>query len=54
MNEVPVHPQRRTRRSARLLDVKAAQLGETDQPDPVQVTAIAPVAPIDAVEEEDE
>ena len=40
--------------SARLLDVKAAQLGETDQPDPVQVTAIAPVAPIDAVEEEDE
>jgi hypothetical protein len=40
--------------SARFLDVKAAQMGETDQPDPVQVTAIAPVAPIDAVEEEDE
>jgi ABC-type uncharacterized transport system ATPase component len=40
--------------SARLLDVKAAQMGETDQPDPVQVAAVAPVAPIDAVEEADE
>ncbi|MFI5691638.1 hypothetical protein ACIA58_07345 [Kribbella sp. NPDC051586] len=43
--------------SARLLDVKAAQLGETDQPDPVQVTAVAPVepvVPIDEVEETDE
>ncbi|MEU4192602.1 hypothetical protein AB0E69_11920 [Kribbella sp. NPDC026611] len=37
--------------SARLLDVKAAQMGSTDQPDPVQVAAIAPVAPLEAVED---
>ena len=29
--------------SARLLDVKAAQLGNTDQPDPVQVESLTPV-----------
>ena len=40
--------------SARLLDVKAAQLGETDQPDPVQVTPVAPVQPISPLEEDAE
>lgn len=39
--------------SARLLDVKAAQLGETDQPDPVQIEPIAPVEPISPIEEEE-
>jgi len=38
--------------SARLLDVKAAQLGETDQPDPVQVAPIAVVEPITPLEED--
>jgi hypothetical protein len=39
--------------SARLLDVKAAQLGETAQPDPVQLEPIAPVEPISPIEEEE-
>jgi hypothetical protein len=38
--------------SARLLDVKAAQLGETDQPDPIQVAPIAVVEPITPLEED--
>ncbi|MEV0793016.1 hypothetical protein [Kribbella sp. NPDC050459] len=38
--------------SARLLDVKAARMGETDQPDPVQVTPISPVEPVTPIEEE--
>jgi hypothetical protein len=38
--------------SARLLDVKAARMGETDQPDPVQVAPIAPVEPVSPIEEE--
>jgi len=33
--------------SARLLGVPAAQLGSKDQPDPVQVAAAEPIAPID-------
>lgn len=33
--------------SARLLDVKAARLGETDQPDPVQVHALDPIQPVE-------
>ncbi|HZX04812.1 hypothetical protein [Kribbella sp.] len=40
--------------SARLLDIKAARMGETDQPDPVQVAPIAPVEPVTAIEEEDD
>ncbi|WP_410786955.1 hypothetical protein [Kribbella sp. C-35] len=40
--------------SARLLDIKAARMGDTDQPDPVQVAPIAPVEPITAIEEEEE
>jgi hypothetical protein len=36
--------------SARLLDVKAARMGSTDQPDPVQVAATAPVALVASVE----
>lgn len=39
--------------SARLLDVKAARMGETDQPDPVQVAPIAPVEPVTPIDEED-
>lgn len=39
--------------SARLLDVKAAQLGSTDQPDPVQVAPIAAVEPVAAIELEE-
>ncbi|TDX08865.1 hypothetical protein [Kribbella sp. VKM Ac-2566] len=39
--------------SARLLDVKAARMGETDQPDPVQVTPVAPVEPVTPIDEED-
>jgi hypothetical protein len=37
--------------SARLLDVDAARLGATDQPDPVQVVPIAPVEPIAPIED---
>jgi len=40
--------------SARLLDIKAARMGETDQPDPVQVAPIAPVEPVIAIEDEEE
>jgi hypothetical protein len=32
--------------SARLLEVKAAQLGSTDQPDPMQVAPVAPIEPV--------
>ncbi|MGW6281993.1 hypothetical protein [Kribbella sp. NPDC055071] len=38
--------------STRLLNVEAAQLGATDQPDPVQVAPIAPVEPVVPIEEE--
>lgn len=38
--------------SARLLGVQAAQLGSTDQPDPVQVDPIEPIAPIEELAEE--
>ncbi|WP_350279835.1 hypothetical protein [Kribbella sp. HUAS MG21] len=38
--------------SARLLDVKAARMGETNQPDPVQVVPVAPVEPVTPIEEE--
>jgi ABC-type sugar transport system ATPase subunit len=38
--------------SARLLDVKAARMGETDQPDPVQVAPIALVEPVTPIDEE--
>jgi hypothetical protein len=40
--------------SARLLDVKAARMGEADQPDPIQVTPVAPVEPVTPIEEEEE
>jgi hypothetical protein len=40
--------------SARLLDVKAARLGETDQPDPLQVAPIAPVEPVTTIDEEED
>ncbi|GAA2835493.1 hypothetical protein [Kribbella solani] len=40
--------------SARLLDIKAARMGETDQPDPIQVAPVAPVEPVTPIDEEDE
>jgi ABC-type hemin transport system ATPase subunit len=38
--------------SARLLGVEAAQLGSVNQPDPVQVEAVAPVEPVVPIEDE--
>jgi hypothetical protein len=40
--------------SARLLDVKAARMGEADQPDPLQVAPTAPVDPVTPIDEADE